>query len=126
MIKKIMAIAMMMMTLLLMNNVEAKDEDELHFKVKAVELEGRKIKFKGEFVNEGEEFRKINGLTMNYTLSDEDGYPLLIGTFKVKEIEVAIGTENVEYEVEAENVHAEDYTTEQISFWRVSTKVTEE
>ena len=101
---------------------EAADK-EVSFKVTQVELSGSKVLLHGNFKNESEEFQKVRQLTVRYTLSDADGYPLLVGSCRGSDLDISVGSDKVPYTLTTENVHAPEFSSSDIAVWKISAHV---
>lgn len=101
-------------------------DSEIGFKLKSVTLDGTKVFLHGEFVNEDGTYNKVTGLAVHYILSDEDGYPLLTGNCREKELDIAVGSDPVAHTIETENANAVVYSDKDIFFWRINSTVTVE
>ena len=93
------------------------------FKVTQVELSGNKVLLHGNFKNESEEFQKVRQLTVRYTLSDVDGYPLLVGSCRNRDLDISVGSDKVPYTLTTENVHAPEFSSSDIAVWKISAHV---
>ncbi len=113
-----------LLCLLCCNSFVAEGADRgVSFEVTQVELSGSQVLLHGNFKNESEEFQKVRQLTVRYTLSDVDGYPLLVGCCRGSDLDISVGSDRIPYTLTAENVHAPEFSSSDISVWKISANV---
>ncbi len=105
------------------SSVEASEDRPVRYDVTNVELDDDKIILAGEFKNETDVFQRVKTMTVRYVLSDVDGYPLLIGRFRVNDVDVTVGDTKIPYTVITENLHAKEFSTDDVAVWRIDSQV---
>lgn len=101
----------------------AEAASDVSFQVTNVELAGDKITFKGNFVNNSENYQRVLKLDIKYTLSDIDGSPLLSGTRRIGDLSVDVGGDKVPFQFTVDDSHAHEYSTDDIAVWKIEDDV---
>ena len=102
----------------------AEAASDVSFKVTNVAAKGSTLTFTGNFINRSENFQRVTKLDFKYLLSDEDGYPLLHGTERISDLKIDVGGDPVPFSFTVDNIHASEYTTSDLSVWKIDTDVT--
>ncbi len=105
------------------SSVEASEDRPVKYDVTYVELDDDKIIFEGVFKNETDVFQRVKTLTLRYVLSDIDGYPLILGKFRVNDVDVTVGDTEIPYNVTTENLHAKEFSTDDVAHWKIETQI---
>ncbi len=105
------------------SSAEASEDRLVSYTVKNVSLDGDKVTFDGSFKNETDVFQRVNEMTLRYVLSDVDGYPLLMGKFRVNDVDVTVGDTEIPYTVTADNMSARQFSTDDVAVWRIETEI---
>ena len=98
--------------------------DEVHFKVTSVALEKDNVILKGKFVNDSEVYQRVLGMKLKYVLRDEEGYPIMMGSFSDDHLKVDIGSDPVSYTVKVQDKDAIYKNQSDIATWKLDCDLT--
>ncbi len=98
--------------------------DEVHFEVTSVALEKDNVVLKGKFVNDSDVYQRVLGMKLKYILRDEDGYPIMMGSFADDHMKVDIGSDPVPYTVKVQDCDAIYKNQSDIAGWKIDCDLT--
>ncbi len=98
--------------------------DEVHFEVTSVALEKDNVILKGKFVNDSEVYQRMLGMRLKYVLCDEEGYPIMMGSFSDDHLKVDIGSDPVPYTVKVQDKDAIYTNQSDIATWKIDCDLT--
>ena len=105
-----------------LSSVEA--SSDVSFKITSVTAKDNTLTFTGNFINRSENFQRVRKLDFKYLLSDEDGYPLLHGTQRLDNLKIDVGGDPVTFVFTVDNIHASEFTSSDLSVWKIDADVT--